>query len=116
LSAFESVFVIFRGDASQQNSRLIKVLHNGNPIADHLGGKIKTYTKDNRFEGVIFQPGEFTLITPDNKERKTGTIELPDPLQITGAWDLSFAPGWGAPENIQFPELISWSDHTEDGI
>lgn len=116
LSPFESVFVIFRPDASPVKNKLTKVLHNGDPISENLGNKIKTCRKGNNFEGLIFQSGEFTLITEQNKERKTGMIQLPDPLRIMGAWDVNFTPGWGAPENVQFPELISWSDHAEEGI
>ena len=30
---------------------------------------------------------------------------LPDPLTLAGPWEVRFAPGWGAPESIVFPEL-----------
>ncbi|MCL5744389.1 MAG: glycosyl hydrolase family 43, partial [Acidobacteria bacterium] len=35
---------------------------------------------------------------------------------IGGPWEVRFAPGWGAPERIELPELISWSDHSESGV
>jgi hypothetical protein len=116
LSAFESVFVIFRPDALPERNRLIKVLHNNILISKNLGSKILVNNKGSNLESLIFQSGEYTLITADNKERKTGLVELPDSLKITGSWEVNFTPGWGAPENIQFPELISWSDHPDVGV
>ncbi len=116
LSAFESVFVIFRPDALPEKNQLIKVLHNESLISKNLGSKIVVNRKGSNFESLIFQSGGYTLITADNKERKTGIVQLPEPLQITGTWDVAFTPGWGAPEAIQFPELISWSDHEEEGV
>jgi hypothetical protein len=46
-------------------------------------------------------------------------IIKPNPMRVidvTGAWDLSFTPGWGAPEKVVFPRLISWPDTSLDGI
>jgi hypothetical protein len=38
------------------------------------------------------------------------------PHAIEGAWEVSFAPGMDAPEKITFPELTSWSQHTDPAI
>ncbi len=35
---------------------------------------------------------------------------------LEGSWDVSFTPGWGAPEKAIFPELISWTDSEVEGI
>jgi hypothetical protein len=35
---------------------------------------------------------------------------------ITGPWTVKFDPKWGGPESAQFNELISWSEHPENGI
>ena len=116
LSAFESVFVIFRPDVLPEKNRLIKVLHNNSIISKNLGSKILVNNKGSNLESLIFQSGEYTLITADNKERKTGLVKLPDSLKISGSWQVNFTPGWGAPSTIQFPELISWSDHIDKGV
>ncbi len=50
---------------------------------------------------------------------KTATVQVPDlpPVQtVEGPWEVRFAPGWGAPERITLPQLISWSDHAETGV
>jgi len=116
LTAFESVFVIFRSTLPKEKERIIKVLHNGNRLTNDIGSKIQINCKGHLFESLIFQTGEYVLQTSDNKELRTGFVQLPDPIKISGPWDVNFALGWGAPENIQFPELISWSDHAEEGI
>jgi hypothetical protein len=41
---------------------------------------------------------------------------VPQPLEITGSWELRFPPNWGAPEHVTLDRLISWSDHPEAGV
>lgn len=39
------------------------------------------------------------------------------PLQeLGGPWTVQFDPKWGGPESTEFPQLISWPAHAEDGI
>lgn len=39
------------------------------------------------------------------------------PLQeLGGPWTVQFDPRWGGPAAIEFPKLISWSAHSDDGI
>jgi hypothetical protein len=36
--------------------------------------------------------------------------------EITGEWSVHFDPKWGGPESVLFPELLDWSQHTDEGI
>ncbi|MGD0784180.1 MAG: glycosyl hydrolase, partial [Candidatus Aminicenantales bacterium] len=36
--------------------------------------------------------------------------------EITGGWKVGFDPRWGGPETAEFPELISWTRRSDDGI
>lgn len=38
------------------------------------------------------------------------------PVRVTGPWTLSFPAGWGAPAQVEMPELKSWSDHATPGV
>ena len=38
------------------------------------------------------------------------------PMEITGPWRVSFAQGWGAPDQTTLGKLISWTDSDDDGI
>ncbi len=35
---------------------------------------------------------------------------------IEGPWDVHFNPAWGAPQSVQFDNLISWTDHPDPGV
>ena len=41
---------------------------------------------------------------------------MPEPVEITGPWQLSFPPKWGAPESVTLTNLISWSDSADEGV
>jgi hypothetical protein len=56
------------------------------------------------------------LKTADGRTQQFNVGPLPKPLEISGPWEVQFAPGWGAPEKATFDTLISWSDHPNPGI
>ena len=37
-------------------------------------------------------------------------------MTIPGPWQVRFDPNWGAPEEVTFDKLISWTQHPEPGI
>ena len=37
-------------------------------------------------------------------------------MEISGPWEVSFAPGWDAPKKITFDQLADWTQRSEDGI
>jgi len=39
-----------------------------------------------------------------------------EPLPLTGAWDVSFTPGWGAPAKATFEQLTPWDENAVEGI
>jgi hypothetical protein len=40
----------------------------------------------------------------------------PAPVPVNGPWTVGFTPGWGAPAQVTFDKLLSWSDHPDPGI
>ncbi len=116
MSEFGSVFVVFPTDTRPEADRIVKIAHNGTAITSDIGSKIQVSRKDGKFECIISQAGQYTLQTLNNKVIKTEIAKLPEPLNITGSWDVEFAPHWGAPSQVQFPELTSWSDHPNKGV
>ena len=65
---------------------------------------------------VLFrQSGEYEFTLSDGKSVRS-IVTLPEPIRIDHAWELSFPQGWGAPEKVDWPELISWTEHSEEGI
>lgn len=116
LSEFGSVFVVFPPNTSQDADRIVKVTHNGITITNNTGSKIRISRNEGKFECLIAQAGKYTLRTQNDKDLNIEIAKIPEPVQITGPWDLHFAPDWGAPPHVQFPELKSWSVHEDPGV
>jgi hypothetical protein len=102
-------------------AKLSELARDGQVIAannDVLGrdpayGHVKHLRVEYTFDG---KPG---IATAD----EGGTLTLPGamttvrlPQEVTGAWDLSFPPDWGAPPSVTLEKLISWTSHTNDGV
>jgi hypothetical protein len=64
---------------------------------------------------VIFQDGK-NLATPPTLATTEIISDMPELLALTGPWNLRFTPGWGAPEQVTFPNLVSWTDFADDGV
>lgn len=60
--------------------------------------------------------GVFTATTARGKTWQVDAPVLPAPIAISGPWQVDFQSGRGAPATAQFPTLISWSDHDDQGI
>ena len=72
-------------------------------------------------------PNGSCFIVFDEFGNKIRNTELPDPpdyklivkgetVEIKGPWTLNFPEKWGAPEQAQLSELISWTDNSDPGI
>jgi len=62
------------------------------------------------------EQGDYELKFADGKVRTLKVSSGSVPVQITGPWEVSFAPGWGAPEKIAFDTLTDWTKRPEAGI
>jgi hypothetical protein len=58
---------------------------------------------------IVFNAERRTLPSY-NITKETKSQELSSP------WTLSFPEKWGAPDSVKMTKLISWTDHTDDGI
>ena len=75
--------------------------------------------QDQEFDFVgreISQKGTYTFLMADGKSHQITASDLPDSKEIKGPWELRFTPGWGAPEKVVLNNLISWSDHNDQGV
>lgn len=60
--------------------------------------------------------GKFVATSASGKVSDIAVPALPSPLVATGPWKVEFQSGRGAPESAEFPRLISWSEHEDEGI
>jgi hypothetical protein len=65
---------------------------------------------------LAFKPGLYQSRTAAGTSRERTVADLPAPVDLTGPWEVRFAPNLGAPEAATFDRLISWSARTEPGI
>ena len=130
-----SVFVVFREDAPPEAERIISVLRKDKEILGTAWkpGRIQpeanraplpveaqeielTAAEGKGIEAQFWQPGTFELKFGDGRIQQIEAAAIPPALTISGPWDVSFAPGGGAPDRVRFDKLISWSDHSDKGI
>jgi len=65
-------------------------------------------------ELLFWQEGSYTLQGAGKSTVKISGIGKP--LEISGPWQLSFPPNFGAPPEVTLPELISLHKHSEPGV
>jgi len=102
-----SVFIVFRKPAS---ARVVQISRNGASLSVE--------------DEVRLTPGELVTRAGGHYEAKTDAgktvaVDVPAtaPLEpLEGPWTVRFAPGWGAPAQVTFDALRSWSEHPEPGI
>jgi hypothetical protein len=73
---------------------------------------------NNRDELIVkaTSDGKAEFRTATGKKLNVVAANIPAPQEITGAWNLSFPPNWGAPPSVALDKLISWTAHTNDGV
>jgi hypothetical protein len=72
---------------------------------------------DSRTEAYIWSNLDDADAAANSPDIAMGSV--PDPpkaLDIPGPWRVRFQSGRGAPEEVMFPSLISWSDHPDAGV
>jgi len=62
------------------------------------------------------EPGSYEWITASGQTNRAEITAVAPPVEITGPWQVSFPPKWGAPESVTLTNLISWSDSADVGV
>ena len=114
LEAHESVFVVFRDDAGPEADRIVEVSSDGRPA----GGDAIRLARgaDGRVEAEVRRPGSYFLKDAAGNSRTLTVESIPLPIEVGGPWEVRFAPGWGAPEQVILEKLISWHQHPDAGV
>jgi hypothetical protein len=72
--------------------------------------------KDGTIEVQAWKPGTVEIAMAAGKTLKAAVAAVPKPVEITGSWELSFPPKWGAPAKVTLDKLISWTEHPDSGV
>jgi hypothetical protein len=124
-----SVFVIFRDGDKPESDRISSVSRNGETIlsvawpkeeerAQNLNAAPVELTRDahGRVNALVWQSGRYLLQDANGKRREVNVTAIPEPLELSGPWEVHFEPRWGGPESVTFERLEDWSKRPEDGI
>ncbi|MEM9658743.1 MAG: glycosylhydrolase-like jelly roll fold domain-containing protein, partial [Planctomycetota bacterium] len=63
-----------------------------------------------------WQNGEYHLDDGEGGEKSLRVNDLPAPKSVEGPWNVAFTRGWGAPDKITLPRLMSWTEHELEGV
>jgi hypothetical protein len=63
-----------------------------------------------------WEPGRYELTSAAGKKLRAEVAPLPEPIAITGPWEVAFDPKWGGPEKVTFETLEDWSKCPQAGI
>jgi hypothetical protein len=127
LDASGSVFVIFRLTEGIEPDRVTSLKRDGEllvdvsnkelaPVAVAEPGIELVRAEDGGVEAQVWQAGTYTWTTANGMKRRLAVASMPEPVQITGPWELRFPPKSGAPERVTLDQLLSWSRHSEAGV
>ena len=61
-------------------------------------------------------PGTVELTFASGKKRRAEISDVPAVTTVSGPWNLTFPPNWGAPVNVTFDKLMSWTDSPDKGV
>jgi hypothetical protein len=118
-----SMFIVFKKGNAKASDRIVSIRRDGQELvkmsetdANSAAGAVSQVPPLDLVSQEISQNGTYEIKTADGKSRRVAVTDLPVPLAIKGPWELKFAPGWGAPEKIVLDDLVSWSEHGDNGV
>jgi hypothetical protein len=85
------------------------------PEADNCRPELVLGPK-SAIQARVWQTGRYEARTRSGKTLSFEVADVPSPLSVEGSWELGFPAGWGAPEKVELPKLISWSRHEDAGV
>ena len=71
---------------------------------------------ERQLRGQGWLPGAYNCKTAEGKILEFNIGSLPEPHDLSSAWEIQFPPNWGAPERVKIDQLISWSEHSDPGV
>ena len=65
---------------------------------------------EEKIKWITPYPGKISFKTASGKAKSIVVKSVPKPIELSGSWEISFPPNLGAPKNVKFDNLISWSE------
>jgi hypothetical protein len=116
-----SVFVVFREPA--RGKRIVSITLDGRAVVAGSSDEVKdppvlelVGTDGCTMELTAWEAGRYEMKTATGRMVRVQVPPVPPPLTLSGPWEVRFPAGWGAPESVVFPKLISWAEHDDAGV
>jgi len=118
LTPSESVFVVFGPDPVGTN--FVSVSRDGNPLWPLDNGPAPGLPDvwiqpDGSAVMETSVPGKYAFANPQNKTASVTVPAMPQPLELTGPWKVSFE-GAAKPAPQVFERLIPWNTHPDPAV
>lgn len=112
---YETAMVVFRRPAGPH---LVSIARNGEEIFPKLPTDTAPFdvTLDKGALALRSEAAGSYTATDQAGKKYAATIVSPLTLPVDHAWTLEFAPGWGAPPQVRFNKLQSWTEFADEGI
>lgn len=108
-----SVFVVFRKPA--EGDHIVSLTAAGVKADAEPSYGVST-RPDNQVVLKAWKSGAFDIQKSDGKKERVSIEGVPDPVAVSGSWDLTFPPNLGAPPKVTFDKLISYTEHGDKGV
>lgn len=107
-----SVFVVFRKPSGSRDHLVSATFSSTpNPAALELisdgSGQVRL---------CAAAPGVVEGQTAAGRKLRAEVRDVLAPIELTGPWELTFPPNWGAPGHVTMPTLVSWSEYGDSGV
>ncbi|HUW60343.1 MAG TPA: glycosyl hydrolase [Candidatus Bathyarchaeia archaeon] len=86
------------------------------PLGDDEAAARVVYDEAGRPVFETRSEGRYEVRLADGGTREVAVEALPQPLEVSGPWDVTFPPNWGAPERITLDKLASLSTHADPAV
>jgi len=110
----ESVFIVFRHSGKPTPDPYISVESPAQNEKDSLWNAGFEAEKGAQLRAWV--NGSHILHRAAGKSKEMKVSDIPEPLKLTGPWNVQFQSGRGAPAAVGFDSLVSWAEHTDPGI
>ncbi|MBC3758716.1 discoidin domain-containing protein [Hyunsoonleella sp. SJ7] len=105
----ESVFVVFKEAETVQPRVTYNQSEDASKPAFSLDG-------DNNLQAEVFENGNYSASVNDSENWNIEVNDIPNPLEITGNWDINFREQDFYKATIQTDKLFDWSTHDTEQI
>jgi hypothetical protein len=93
-----------------------QLLKMGVPFIKQPSALSLTRLENGTLEVSASAPGDADLMFASGKCVSLHMPHVPALIELTNPWLVMFPPGWGAPAQITLPQLVSWTESSDEGV